>query len=163
MSKKETRPPFSWITLLHDFNADAVRPYDVLARREDFIKKLKKKCTTKEEFAEALDREFMYQYWSRCEYEMILYVENDRVYLEPWVGDFREGRVDITDGTTLDWPAFANKLLESPWTDKETGRKYVKFDTYDQIKFKFDELIDFVWNYKHKYERRKQNESEDKT
>ena len=159
MSKKEIRALFSYKTLLHDFNAEAIRSHDVLAGREDFIKKLKKKCTTKEELAEALDRDFMHQYWARCEYEMILYVENDRVYLEPWVGDFKDGRVDITDDTTLDWPAFAEQLLESPWTDKETGRKYVKFDVYAQIQFRFDELIDFVWNYRHKYERRKKNES----
>ena len=153
MSKKVIRPPFSWKVLLHDFNANAVRPHDVLARREDWIKQLKKKCTTKEEFADALDRDFMRQYWSRCEYEMILYVENDRVYLEPWVGKFKEGRVDITDDTSLDWPAFAAEMLKRPWLDKETGRLYVKFDAYDQLKFRFDELIDFVWAYRHKYQR----------
>ena len=158
MSKKLVRSPFSWKTLIHDFNADAIKSHDVLACREDFIKKLKKKCATMEEFAEALDRDFMHQYWARCEYEMIIYIENGIVYLEPWVGEFKEGRVDITDDTTLDWLAFAEKLLEHPWVDKETGRKYVKFDVYDQIRFRFDELIEFVWTYRHKYERRKKNE-----
>ena len=55
MSKKVLRPPFSWVVRIHDFNADAVRSHDVLAYREDRIKKLKKKCATKEEFAKALD------------------------------------------------------------------------------------------------------------
>ena len=153
MSRKVIRPPFSWKVLLHDFNADTVRTYDVLAYKEDFIKKLKKKCGAKQEFIDALDQEFMWQYWSRSEYEMILYVENDRVYLEPWVGKLKDGRVDITDGPYLDWPAFAKKMLENAWTNKETGRKYVKFDIYDQLKFRFDELIDFIWNYRHKYQR----------
>ena len=159
MSKKEVRPPFSWKVLLHDWNADDVRTHDVLAYREDFIKKLKKKCATKEELVESLDRDLMWQYWSRSEYEMILYVENDRVYLEPWCGDFKTGRIDITEGPYFDWSAFANKMLEQAWTDRDTGRKYVKFDVYDQLKFKFDELIEFVWNYRHKYERRKKDES----
>ena len=153
MSIKVIRPPFSWKVLLHDFNAGNIRLYDVLAYKEDFIKKLKKKCKTKQEFTEALDREFMRQYWSRCEYEMILYVENDRVYLEPWTGEFKEGRIDVTDDRHLDWPMFAKKMLENAWINKETGRKYVKFDIYDQIKFRFNELIDFVWNYRHKYQR----------
>ena len=119
----------------------------------------KGKVLSKEEFADVLDRDLMWQYWSRSEYEMILYVENDRVYLEPWCGEFKTGRIDITEGPYIDWPAFANKMLEQPWTDKETGRKYVKFDVYDQLKFRFDELIEFVWNYRHKYERRKKDES----
>ena len=100
----------------------------------------------------------MWQYWSRSEYEMILYIENGRVYLEPWVGKFKDGRVDITDDTSLHWPVFANEMLKHPWTDKETGRQYVKFDIYDQLKFRFDELIDFVWNYRHKYQRIKKEE-----
>ena len=153
MITKILKSPFSWKVLIHDFNADAVKTHDVLKYREDKIKKLKKKQPTKEEFAEALKRDFQWQYWSRSEYEMILYVENDRVYLEPWCGEFKTGRIDITEGPYIDWPAFANKMLEQPWTDKETGRKYVKFDVYDQIQFRFDELIKFVWTYRHKYQR----------
>ena len=152
MSKKEIRPPFSWKVFIHDFNANAVRTHDVLAYREDFIKKLKKKQPTKEEFAEALKRDFQWQYWSRSEYEMILYIEDGRVYLEPWVGKFKEGRVDITEGPYLDWPEFAKEMLENrAWTDKETSRKYVKFDIFDQLVYRFDEILDFCWNYRHKY------------
>jgi hypothetical protein len=50
-------------------------------------------------------------------------------------------------------------VLKHPWADKETGRQYVKFDVYDQLKFRFDELIDFVWNYRHKYQRIKKETS----
>ena len=153
---KELKPPFSWVVRIHDFNADRVKPYDVLAHREDLIKKLKKKHTTIEDFTEAFDRDLRWHYLSRCEYEMILYVENERVYLEPWVGKFKDGRVDITDDKTLDWKAFAEKMLkEQGWNDKENNRLYVKFDIYDQLKFRFDELIEFVWNYRHKYQRTK--------
>ena len=151
---KVVRPPFTWLTLIHDFNAGDIRFYDVLNQQEALIKKLKKKHTTKEEFARALRLNFKRQYRARCEYEMILYIENERVYLEPLVGTFKDGRIDITEDTVLDWPAFANKMLsEWPWQDKENNRTYVKFDVYNQLMFRFDELIDFVWNYKHKYQR----------
>lgn len=156
---KVIRPPFTWPVLMHDFNADAVRTHDVLRQREVFIKKLKKKYTAKEEFAETLKRDFMRQYWSRAEYEMILYVEDDRVYLEPWVGEFKDGRVDITDNELFNWSAFAKKMLsERAWHNKENDRVYVKFDIYDQLMFRFDELIDFVWNYRHKYQRVKKED-----
>jgi hypothetical protein len=131
-----------------------VKTHDVLAYREDRVKKLKKKHATKEKFAKALKLDLQWQYWAQCEYEMILYIENERVYLEPWTGTLKEGRVDITDNSTLDWPAFAKKLLnERAWHNKENHRDYVKFDIFDQIKFRFDELVDFVWNYNHKYQR----------
>lgn len=151
---KVIRPPFTWPTLIHDFNAKTVKVHDVLAYREDRVKKLKKKYTTKEEFADALKLEFQWQYWSRAEYEMILYIEDNRVYLEPWCGTFREGKIDITDDQILNWPAFAKKMLsEHAWHDKENNRDYVKFDIFDQIMFRFDEIVDFTYNYKHKYQR----------
>lgn len=156
---KVIRPPFTWNTLIHDFNAKTVKTHDVLAYREDRVKKLKKRYATKEEFADALKLDLQWQYWAQCEYEMILYTENDRVYLEPWVGDFKDGRVDITDNELLDWPAFAKQMLsERAWHDKENNRDYVKFDLFDQCVFRFEELVDFVWNYRHKYQRIKKEE-----
>lgn len=151
---KAIRPPFTWPTLVHDFNAAAIRSYDVLNQQEAFIKKLKKKHATKEEFAVALRRTFKRQYWLRTEYEMIVYIENDRVYIEPFVGSFKDGRVDITDNELLNWHDFATTMLrERAWYDRENDRQYVKFDVYDQLLFRFDELINFVWNYRHKYQR----------
>lgn len=153
---KEVRPFFSWIVLIHDFNANSIKFYDVLSSRESFVKKLKKQYETKEAFAEALRKDFLHQFWSRTEYEMILYIENNRVYLEPWTGKLLENRLDVTDEETLNWPAFAKELIEKRGRhSKETGRLYVKFDIYDQILFRFDELINFVWNYRHKYQRTK--------
>lgn len=156
---KATRAPFSWQVLIHDFNTHTIIPYDILAHRELLIKKFKKLHSTKEAFAEALRKDFMYQYWSRCEYEMLLYIGNNRVYLMPWVGDLIGDKLDITDNTLLDWPTFAKHLLSNRgWHDKTNNRKYVKFDIYDQIMFRFDELVDFCWEYQHTYQRRKKEE-----
>ena len=159
MSRKIERVPFSWPTKIHDWNAGRVRTHDILAYKEKLVKDLKKEYKAKDEFAEAFRLKLMSQYWSRSEYEMILYIEAGRVYLEPWCGSFKEGRVDITEDNTLNWPLFAAQLLERrAWVNKETGLNYVKFDIYDQIMFRFNELLDFVWSYHHKYERRKSHE-----
>lgn len=148
--------PFTWYVLIHDFNANTVKPYDVLAYREFLVKKFKKQQVTKEAFAEALRKELKHQYWARCEYEMLLYIENNRVYLMPWTGKFTAGVIDITDNPLLNWTAFARKLLKvRGWPDCASKRTYVKFDIYDQLMFRFDELIDFCWNYKHGYHRYK--------
>lgn len=152
---KTVMHPFIWNVLLHDCNTRSVKVYNVLSmRREDYIKKLKKKCATKEEFIELLDKDLCHQFQSRSEYEMILYLENDRVYLGPPCGTFKEDRINITDCDTLDWPAFANDMLtKCTWHNKESSIDYAKFDIYDQIHFRFEEFMDFVWNYRHKYQR----------
>ena len=76
MSKREIKP-LTWKVKNYCCNTDRIWDYDVLKYREDQIKKLKKKCATREEFAEAIRREMMWQYWSRCEYEVIIEIDDD--------------------------------------------------------------------------------------
>ena len=148
---KETRQPFSWITYLFDFNSKKVEAYDVLKYREKFIKKFKKECQTKEAFGERLFRDFQWQYWSRCEYEMILYIEDGRVFAEPWPPgpDTKSQRIDITDYPGFDWLTFTKDMIDKQGYRDET----VKVDIYDQLEFRKQEVIDFCWNYRHKYQR----------
>ncbi len=150
---RELRQPFSWKVLLFDINSYKLVEHDILKYREKLVKELKKKCITKEEFVDKLFRDFMWQYWSRCEYEMLIYIENERVFVQPWVGcrNPDEARVDVTNREDFDWQKFAEVMIYSK------GRKdgIAKIDVYDQLRFRFDELADFVWGYKHKYQRTK--------
>lgn len=148
---KETRPSFSWITYLFDFNSKKVEAYDVLKYREELIKKLKKECQTKEDFGKRLFLDFMWQYWSRCEYEMILYLGDGRVFAEPWPSGPTPIKVDITDYPGFDWLAFTKEMIDKQGYRDET----VKVDVYDQLVFRKQEVIDFCWNYRHKYQRDK--------
>ena len=151
---KEVRPLFSWKACLFDISSDKLVEHDILKYREKFVKDLKKKCATKEEFIDKFFRDLMWQYWSRSEYEMLIYIENDRVFVRPWIGH-EEACVDMTDRTDLDWPKFAELMIYN----KGHRDGVAKIDVYDQLRFRFDELADFVWNYRHKYERRKKDES----
>ena len=102
--KKEVKP-FSWIVKIFDCNAQKIKDYDILKYREDDIKKLRKKYTTKEEFAEALRRECMYRFWSKAEWELIIEcIEDSRVILRPWCGCYNpdEVKIDVTDDTYFD-------------------------------------------------------------
>lgn len=144
------RLPFSWKVLHHNCNADKIEEYDVLKYREDFIKKLKKECgLNKEQFAEKLDREMMWQYWSRAEYELILERKDNQLYLKPWVGSRNpeEATIIATADNTLDWVAFSNWDKVNWWGDA------AKIDIYDQLKFRWNDFVDFCWTYRHKYER----------
>ena len=97
--------------LCKDFNCNKqlIENYDILRYREEDIKKLKKKCATRAEFAEELRKEFMWRYWSKAEHELIISrTEDGRILLTPWCGcrDDKKATIDVTDDySQLDWGA----------------------------------------------------------
>lgn len=150
--KKEVKP-FSWIVKNFDCNAQKIKDYDILKYREDDIKKLKKKYATKEEFAEALRRECMYHFWSKAEWELIIEcTEDGRVILRPWCGCYNpdEVKIDVTDDTSFDWQGFAAEHIR-----KQIFKNKAKIDAWDQIKYRWDEFVEYVWEYHHKWQRTK--------
>ena len=148
---KQEFKPMTWLVKNFDQNAQKIIDYDVLKYREDQIKKLKKKCATKEEFAEELCREFQRAYWSRAEYELIIELTEDgRVLLKPWVGchDDEQATIDVTDDTTFDWKGFAEEHI-----GKQIFKNEAKIDIWDQILYQWDYFVDYCWNYHHKWQR----------
>lgn len=144
-------PDFKWLVTNFYCNKQKIEKYDVLRYSEEDVKKLKKKCTNKEEFAEALKREFKWQYWSRAEYEVIIFTdENNRVYLKPWCGCIDDNyKIDVTDETDFNWKGFAKKHI-----DKKYGQE-AKIDIWDQLEYRWNDFVDYVWNYHHKWQRKK--------
>jgi hypothetical protein len=152
MAKKEFKP-LSWLVTYHDCNADKIKYYDILKYREDFIKKLKKKCATKEEFAEEMRHKMMYYYWSKSEWEIVVEIDdNNHIWLNPWVGSRHpeDARIDVTDRADFDWKNFAVHHI-----GKRVCKNEAKIDVFDQLEWRWDEFIDYVWSYRHKYQRAK--------
>lgn len=152
MTKREIKP-LTWLVTYHDCNADKIKYYDILKYRQDFIKKLKKKCATKEEFAEKLRGEFLWAFWSKAEWEVIIELDDDgRVWISPWVGSRNpeEARVDVTDRTDFDWIGFANEHI-----GKQIYKNMAKVDVFDQLTYgdQFEKLVDLCWYTRLKYER----------
>lgn len=150
--KKELKP-LTWKVKNYLINSNKIWDYDVLEYREDQIKKLKKKCATKEEFSEAVRREMCWQYWSRCEYEVIIEVDdNNRIWLSPWVGcaDPESVKIDVTDDDSFNWRGFAEFHI-----GKQIYKNKAKVDVYDQLMYRWPAFIDYIWNYHHKYQRKK--------
>lgn len=145
--------PLSWKVKNFDCNRQVIEDYNVLKYYENFIKKLKKKCATKEEFAEQLRREFRCQFWSRCEYELIIEVtEDERVLLKPWVGcrDKEKATIDVTNDMSFDWMGFATEHI-----NKQIYKNEAKIDVYSQLTYdnQFEKLVDYCWYTRLKYER----------
>ena len=152
MARKESKK-LSWTCKLFDCNRQVIIDYNVLKYREDQIKKFKKQCATKEEFTEKLRREFQWQYWSRCEYELIIDIdENNRIWLKPWVGCYDEdkAKIDVTDDDSFDWKGFAVEHI-----GKQIYKNAAKVDVFDQLMYgdQFEKLVDMCWYTKLPYER----------
>jgi hypothetical protein len=141
--------PFSWKVKYFNCNAQRIEDYDMLkGRYKDFIKKLKKKCVNKAEFSEAMDREMMYRFWSRAEWELVIELSDDnRIWLNPWVGcrEPADIRIDVTDAEDFDWRGFINTQY--------LHNNCQKIDVYDQLKYRWDDFITFLWTTRLKYER----------
>jgi hypothetical protein len=150
MVKTEFKP-MTWLVMNYDCNADQIKYHDVLKCRENFIKMLKKKCATKEEFSEKMRREMMWSYWSKCQWELIIEIDdNGHIWLNPWVGcrEPNRVRVDVTDREDFDWRGFSDKHI-----DKQIYKNKAKVDVWDQLEYRWVEFIDYCWEYRHKYQR----------
>ena len=148
MSREYKRGDMHWFTIYYDCNAKEFKPYDVLKYREGFIKKLKKKVASKEEFTQKMKTEMMYYFWSKCEWEVLLTNEDGRIIMSPWIGP-EDIVLDVTDREDFDWVGFFSKEVER-YIDKTT----IKIDIYDQLKYRWDDFIDYCWNFRHKWQRK---------
>lgn len=140
----------SWKVKVFDCNAQKIKDYDILkGHYKDFIKKLKKKCATKEEFSEAMNREMMWMFWGRCEWELILELDDDDlIWLIPLVGcrEPEETSIEVGADNTFDWLGFLK-------TKNLNSRDQVKIDVYDQLKYRWEDFITYLWTTRQKYER----------
>ena len=141
---------FSWLVMNYNCNANKIEHYDVLKYKQDFIKKLKKNSKDKNEFSEMLNREMMWQYWSRAEYELVLEKCNNELWLKPWAGCRNPEEVKINVTEEEFWQEFAKQY--NNWWDNEA-----KIDIYDQIRFCWNKFVDFCWNTRLPYERERKD------
>ena len=150
---KQDFKPMSWMVKRFDFNSQIIEDYDILKYYENDIKKMKKKCSTKEEFAEALRQEMMWRYWSKAEHELVIEItEDSRIFLNPWVGcsDPDKVKIDVTDDDSFDWRGFAEHHV-----NQQIYKNKAKIDIYDQLQWNWQDFVDYCWNYHHKWQRRK--------
>lgn len=139
----------SWKVKYFNCNAQRIEDYNILKwHYKEFVKQLKKKCATKEEFSEAMDREMRWMFWARAEWELVIELtEDNRIWLNPWVGcgDPENVRVDVSDDTSFDWRGFINTL--------HLHNNCEKIDVYAVLKYRWDDFITYLWTTRQKYER----------
>lgn len=151
MKKNINKGDMKWEVYYYNMNSKKIGPYNVLAYMEEWIKKVKKECSTISDFSEKLKREMMYRYWSKAEWELIIWMtDNGDVFLAPWCGcsNPEECTINISQiETDFDWAGFASKYM------KKFAGNEAKIDVYKQLEFRWNEFVDYCWYFKHKYQR----------
>lgn len=140
-----------WNVKRFNTHKQVIEDFNPLRYYDDWIKKQKKKCGTKAEFSEVLDKEMLWRFWSKCEWELVIEITNDnRVLLRPWVGcyDKEKATIDVTYDTSFDWQKFAKYHINMQGYDHEA-----KIDVYDQLQWNWNKLVDYLWHTRLKWER----------
>ena len=57
--------------------------------------------------------------------------------------------IDVTDDTSFDWHSFADTHI-----DRQLYRNTAKIDVWDQLRWKWAELVDYCWYTRLPYERK---------
>lgn len=145
--------PFEWFVLNYNMNKKTIEPFNVLRNSEKIIKNLKKKSDNFGEFAKQLNSEMMYHFWSRAEYELLLRKTDQGLFLCPWVvSSSNDLVIPVPVDSDFDWYVFANQMF-SKYISRDN---YVKFDIYDQLKFRWNDFVHYCWTFHHKYERKRE-------
>lgn len=135
-----------WYVYNYNPNSNAIERYNVAGGSgfRGMLRNLLKTYIDKASFAEALKGEMMRRFWSRAEWELVIEIENDgRIFLVPWCGcrNPENVKIDITNNTDFEWSLFA-KLH----TSRQIYKDRAKIDVYDQLRFVWDDFVDYCWN-----------------
>lgn len=104
-----------WNVYIENFNRRCIEAADLFAGEHSYLrdvcrKALKKYKDDKEQFAEEVRRSLKYQYWGRCEYEIIL---------TSWPPDnsgrFKDEKIDVYDQVLMNWFPF----IEYIWSHRK--------------------------------------------
>lgn len=94
-----------WNVYYHDFNRNEIITFNIFRHyrfTEDVKKLIKDTMIDKAKFTERLRSELMYNFWSKCEYEVVIV---------PFVGRDRKEtgiKIDIYEQVMLNWDRFVD-------------------------------------------------------
>ena len=108
--------------VVHDFNSGEFVPFNVLShgRLIPAIKKIFKNVgEDRKKFDEELKNECMYNFWSKCEYEIVLssWPPSER---------FENEKVDVYDQLRLNWQVFSDYVWNNKKDIIKLANKYAK-------------------------------------
>ena len=131
----------TWNVVIDDCNKKSIENYNVLKHEEKNIQAFKNEAKTFDEFCEKLKTHFRSRYWSRCEYELMIEIDDrNHIILSP-LFFHRDYSLDVTDRTDFDWRGFAEYHIK-----KQIYRTEAKIDIWDQIEYRWDEFSRYCYD-----------------
>lgn len=130
-----------WNVYYYNVNKNKIEIFNIFDHYsfKNEIDKLLNECQTIEDFKIKAKSPLRYYYWSKCEWEVIVSVNKDKVFLTPWCGC--KNPEEITIEVTSDWwKEFANLHIS-----KQRFSNEAKIDVFDQVMFEWDRFIEYVW------------------
>lgn len=102
-----------WYVFYHNFNGRRIEKYNIFNHggfRKAVVEHLKT-YVNRDYFAEALRMSLMYYFWSKSEWELVLY---------PWCGgkNVEPVKIDVYDQVMLNWNVFVDYV----WSKKKGGK-----------------------------------------
>lgn len=94
----------SFYAIVYDINRKTFTPYDVIPYLKKCYYEAADKPETLEEFKNFVERQSMYQWWSRCEYEIIL---------SDWPSQCQQKKIDVHYQVMANLDAVTKVLMES--------------------------------------------------
>lgn len=138
-----------WKVLHYDINANKIEEYNILRYKESLIRQLKKQCVDLEDFSKKIRGQMQYYYWARSEHELIIELEDNRVFLSPWCGRKDAKRIEVFSDHSFDWLGFAKQQV-----NKQTYGNKAKIDIYAQLMWKWEDFVVYCWYTHLPYERK---------
>lgn len=133
----------TWTVHREYISKNKLETYNIFAHR-DFFEDVRKKLMsseTKEVFADCINISLCQYFMGKCEYEVIITNRNDRIIMTSCF-DSSDLKIDVTDDNNFDWVGF--------YKDKRTcyNGEEIKIDIYDQVKYRYNEFVDYLWTFK---------------
>lgn len=125
-----------WTVLYYNSYKKEIEPYNVVDKK--FLFELKQKYPTFDKFEKALKSEMQYHYWSRCEWELVIYKEGDSILVKPWIGD-KDVKLDVTNNTGSEFYSWLYSKYNL------AGDGMIRFDIFDQLLFAWDRFSHYCW------------------
>lgn len=127
-----------WNVYMRDMNSHLITVWNIFNHSSfrGSVIRLKKKRLPKEEFAKRLEREVLYYFWSKFEYEIVL------TSFPPYI-DKKE-----LDRLNSEYENFNTMYGHYPLRIDVCPETYEKIDIYGQVRLNWDAFVNYVWRVK---------------
>jgi len=145
--KKKKAADLECYVYRYDSNHNKIESFNIFRHYSfcEYVDKACKKYKTREEFMEQVRKELSYYFRWKCEHELIVKIEDDRVFLLPWCGCRNPEEVKINVSSDEDtWKSLVWKSFAEHHINKQVYGNKAKIDIYDQVMWSWEEFIEYV-------------------